>query len=91
MTIEELEVAVLLIIKEVYCKNYNQKLKVIPLINYEGVTYAYELKLALNKEERPLTIFIEGDENKFLTSIKKELQERNLVDTKFYLGYKVNN
>lgn len=91
MTIEELEAAVLQIIREVYEHTYNKKLKVILLKDSNDLIYGYELRLSLNQEERPIIIFVEGNEDHFLNTITKELQERNLVDTKFYTGYKVHN
>ena len=91
MTVEELEVAVLQMISIIYEHRYNKNIKVTLLKDYNDIIYGYGLRLAINQIERPITIFVEGSEDHFLEKVAKELHERNLVDTKFYTGYKVHN
>lgn len=91
MEIDEIEQAVLEIIKKVYCSDYCKKITILELIDYLGNVYGYDLRLVLNQEERPIRIMIEGNVDNFLKNVELELYERNLVDTKFYTGYKVSN
>ena len=91
ITTEQLEQAVLMIIKDVYDSIYYKKLKVKELINYKGELYGYQLSIDINKQERPLVICIEGDSCYFLEQVRKELIERRLADINYYGGYKIRN
>ena len=91
MGTDEIEQAVQEIIKKVYCSDYCKKITVLELIDYLGNIYGYDLKLILNQDERPIRIILEGTVDNFLKNVELELYERNLIDTKFYTGYKVAN
>ena len=91
MEIDSLEQAVQTIIYKVYKAEYNKKITITELKDINGFIYGYNLKLILNREERPLDIMVEGNEDYFLESVEKELIERRLIDTKFYLGEKLKH
>lgn len=100
MTTQDLELAILEIINRIYCKYYCGKIKVKELFKVcpkqpceepvKTIT-GYQLILGLNNTERPLIISYEGDVEKFLIHIAKELKVRRLSDTEFYTGYQVIN
>lgn len=89
MTLQEIEAAVLDIIKKVYEAKYIGKLKIEEIKDCNGKSIGYKLTLGLNNVERPITIQMEGNINKFLSYIEKELRARHLHYTSFYTGYKV--
>ena len=91
MGTDEIEQAVHEIIKKVYWSDYCKKITVLELIDYLGNIYGYDLRLILNQDERPIRIILEGTVDNFLKNVELELYERNLIDTKFYTGYKVAN
>ena len=91
MEIDSLEQAVQTIIYKVYKAEYNKKITITELKYINVLIYGYHLILILNREERPLDIMVEGNEDYFLESVEKELIERRLIDTKFYLGEKLKH
>lgn len=84
MTTQELEQAILELIRTIYCKEYIGRLQVIELFNYDKEHLGYLLKLGLNKDEKPLTIAWEGAEDKYLVFLEKELKRLNLSHTKYF-------
>ena len=83
MTEQELEVAILDIVQDLYHKKYVGKLKVI------GHPFGYQLKMWLNKPEAPITFITDStDPETFLCHIKDELQKRHLELVEYYTGYK---
>lgn len=90
MTTEDLELAILDIIREVYCKEYISKIEVKELKDNNKVI-GYHLGLGMNNELKPITINKEGTEKEFLQCITDELRSRHLSDVTYSLGYKVCN
>lgn len=83
MTEQELEVAILDIVQDLYHKKYVGKLKVIKH------SFGYQLKMWLNNPEAPITFITDStDANTFLCYIKDELQKRHLELVEYYTGYK---
>ena len=88
-----LEVQIVDLIREVYCVEYTGKIKVIETFDTfpgeEKQHLGYELMLALNKEEKPITISYEGSSEVFVQHIKQELLDRSLDKLNFYNGIKL--
>ena len=78
---DELKEMLICIIEEVYQKKYIGKLQVERL-NPIGLV----VKLGLNVEEKPIVIAADLEDNKFLDYFKKEVRERHLHTTKYFLG-----
>ena len=89
MTHQELEAAVLCIIEEVYKSKYLGQLKIDDLLDCNGKVTGYKLVLGLNNYERPLTIFLQGNQEDFLKNVRKELKNRRLHHTAYFTGYQV--
>lgn len=78
MTLQELEVAIGDLIKQIYCKEYVGKMKLVELLTYSGGHLGYKLTLGLNNVDKPLIISYEGTETQFLGYLEKELRSRHL-------------
>ena len=89
MTNQELELAILDIIRKVYEAEYTGRIKVISSHDC-GDIYQYELILGMNNFERPIRMGYQGNQQDFLKYIDKELRRRYLHHTSFYCGYKVD-
>lgn len=76
MTTNDLEQAILAIIKKVYCKEYTGRLKVTEIPG------GYRLDLGMNNDERPISIAAESSD--FLNFVEKELRDRSLDMTEYF-------
>lgn len=85
MTTQQLEVAILESVQDIYNKKYVGKLRVIQQAN------GYQMKMWLNNPEAPLVIAAELPDQKFLSFIRKELQSRHLELTEYFTGYKIED
>ena len=83
MTTQEIEVAILDIIKDIYCKKYTSKLIVTELPGG-----GYSAKFALNNIDKPLVISAQLNAPDFLKFIKQELRDKSLWRVEYSLGYK---
>ena len=90
MTMEDLEQAILDIVKKSYCAEYKGKLKVSELKDDNNVI-GYHLTLGLNNIDKPITINREGDVCNFLKFVESELRKRHLHYSTYSFGYKVKN
>lgn len=90
MTMEDLEQAVLDIVRKAYCREYVGKLKVSELKDGNNVV-GYHLTLGLNNIDKPVTINIEGSTEVFLKGIEQELRKRHLHYSTYSFGYKTRN
>ena len=90
MTTKELEQAILELIRNIYCKEYIGRIKVIETID-NGDHLGYRLELGLNKDERPLSIAGEGSDNEFLQFIEKELRNRGLDSIEYFTAIQLYN
>ncbi len=91
MTTEDIEQAILDLIKEIYCSTYISKLKVRELKDEANNVIGYHLELGMNNVDKPITINKEGTIEEFLKCIRAELSVRHLRDTTYSLGYKGSN
>lgn len=89
-TSQELEQAVLDIIKKIYCKEYLGKIKVTETKGSFG-HLGYKLELACNKDERPFTVAGEGSATQFLELVEKELRLSGLDRVDYFTGYQIYN
>jgi len=64
------------------CK-FTGKIKIEEI--YEKTFY---IRLILNQDERPLQMTYDGDFDKFIEFVKKEIGSRQLNKTEYYTGYK---
>ena len=78
---EELKQKLIQIIQEVYRKIYIGKLQVERL-NPVGLV----VKLGLNIDEKPITIAADLDDDRFLDFFRKEIREKRLDETKYFIG-----
>lgn len=88
MTIQELEQAIRESFKDIYKACYTSRLHVKEIKSCDTVI-GYTLVLELNNREKPLTISADGDPEQFLTLVKKELREKQLIRVDYYDGYQV--
>jgi hypothetical protein len=91
MTLQELEVAIRDLFKQIYHKEYVAKLKLEELQTAEGIHRGYKLTLGMNNIDKPLIISFEGGEVAYLKFLRQELRDRRLGDTHYFLGYKQYN
>lgn len=91
MTLQELEVAIRDLFKQIYHKEYVAKLKLKELQTAEGTHRGYKLTLGMNNIDKPLIISFEGGEVAYLKFLRQELRDRRLGDTHYFLGYKQYN
>ena len=91
MTLQELEVAIRDLFKQIYHKEYVAKLKLEELQTAEGTHRGYTLTLGMNNIDKPLIISFEGGEVAYLKFLRQELRDRRLGDTHYFLGYKQYN
>lgn len=91
MTLQELEVAIKDLFKQIYDKEYVAKLKLEVLYTTNGEHRGYKLTLGMNNVDNPLIISFEGAEAAFLKFLRQELRDRRLGDTHYFLGYKQYN
>lgn len=78
---EELKQKLIQIIQEVYRKIYIGKLQVERL-NPVGLV----VKLGLNIDEKPITIAADLEDEQFLDFFRKEIREKRLDETKYFIG-----
>lgn len=72
---------ILQMFRDLYCKEYTGKLKI------EEIPDGYTLVLYLNKDERPIRISAQGDEDSFLKFIREELRKCHFEMAEYYYGY----
>lgn len=79
----DLELAILELIRTIYCKDYTGRIKVTE--TFDGDQHlGYILNLGLNKDERPLSIACECSKEDFIPFIKEELLKRHLELTEYF-------
>lgn len=88
MTTQELEQAILDMIRELYCKEYTGRLDVKETFytfpGEEPEHLGYKVEIGLNKDEKPLSIACDGSDKEFLQFIRQELMERSLDRTSYF-------
>ena len=94
---QDLEVAILELIKRIYCAEYHGCITVREIKdcicntccpNYEFTqVVGYELILGMHTPEKPLRLAINGTQEQFLKFIAKELRSRKLNLAKYFTGY----
>lgn len=82
MTTQDIELAILEVVQDIYHKKYVGRLEVRRLKN------GYQLLMWFNKPEAPITISAEYSASDFIKFIKKELRERHFELVKYFTGYK---
>lgn len=88
MTIKELELAIRDLIRNIYCSEYGRKMELKELLTWDGRHRGYELKLDLNKPERPFMLSFEGDGKEFLKFLEKQLRFSGLNRIDYFEGYR---
>jgi hypothetical protein len=78
MTLQELEVAIRDLFKQIYHKEYVAKLKLEELQTAEGTHRGYKLTLGMNNIDKPLIISFEGGEVAYLKFLRQEWLRREL-------------
>lgn len=95
MTTEDIEQAILGLFRTIYEKEYTGKIVVKEIIykfpGEEPQVVGYELKLGLNKDEKPLTIACDGTAEEFLKIVEKELHERSLDSVIYFTAIQLYN
>lgn len=88
MTNQELEQAILDIIQQVYCADYNGRLILTRKPDCTG-QYSYGLTLGLNNIDKPLRLAFQGNDGSFLRYIEKEIKSKSLNTVSYYMGYQI--
>ncbi len=99
MSTKDLELAILELIKRIYCVEYCGYIEVKEVKDctfcygccdsvVPQQTVAYELVLGLQSKDKPLRLAFSGTPEAFLRFIAKELKDRNLNKTQYFNGYK---
>jgi hypothetical protein len=89
MDTKDLESAVRKLIEDIYEAKYNRLLTVKETFNWAGKHLGYKLSLSLNKDERPIELAMEGNEEQFLKFIENELRHNCYNHVKFYTAKRI--
>lgn len=88
MTTLDIEQAIRDLIKRIYCREYQGRLKVYETTykfpGEEPIHVGYRMDLGLNKDEKPLSIACDGTAEEFIEFIENELKSRSLARTKYF-------
>lgn len=77
------------LIERIYCYKYVGRIRITELHTAEGGLRGYLIDFGLNRDERPLSIAIDGTAEDCLKYLEKDLRQRRLHYDKYYFGEKL--